>query len=46
MPRLRLSFVLFCSRAHYFEPATPADGTYAYFRRVHPFMGGAFRVKG
>jgi plastocyanin len=28
---------------------TPADltaGTYTYFCRIHPFMRGAFRVKG
>jgi plastocyanin len=22
------------------------DGTYTYFCRIHPFMRGAFRVKG
>jgi plastocyanin len=27
-------------------PADLAPGTYAYFCRVHPFMRGAFRVKG
>ena len=27
-------------------PATLTPGTYAYFCRVHPFMRGAFRVKG
>ena len=27
-------------------PANLSDGTYAYFCRIHPFMRGAFRVKG
>jgi hypothetical protein len=44
MPRPRLSFVPFRSRAHNVEPATLADGT--YFCGVHPFMRGALRVNG
>ena len=27
-------------------PTTLAAGTYTYFCRIHPFMRGAFRVKG
>jgi plastocyanin len=27
-------------------PTTLTDGTYTYFCRIHPFMRGAFRVKG
>jgi|tagenome__1003787_1003787.scaffolds.fasta_scaffold20816660_1 hypothetical protein len=27
-------------------PANLSDGTYSYFCRIHPFMRGAFRVKG
>jgi hypothetical protein len=33
-------------RVTWATPANLADGTYAYFCRVHPFMRGAFRVKG
>jgi plastocyanin len=39
----------FTAAANRITWSTPADltpGTYAYFCRVHPFMRGAFRVKG
>jgi plastocyanin len=34
------------NRKEWQTPTTLADGTYTYFCRIHPFMRGAFRVKG
>jgi plastocyanin len=34
------------NRKQWQTPPTLADGTYTYFCRIHPFMRGAFRVKG
>jgi plastocyanin len=34
------------NRREWQTPTTLTDGTYTYFCRIHPFMRGAFRVKG
>jgi plastocyanin len=34
------------NRKEWQTPTTLTDGTYTYFCRIHPFMRGAFRVKG
>jgi plastocyanin len=34
------------NRKQWQTPPTLTDGTYTYFCRIHPFMRGAFRVKG
>ena len=39
-------FTAAANRVTWQTPADLAPGTYAYFCRVHPFMRGAFRVKG
>src|SRR3954451_591845 len=39
-------FTAAATRVSWQTPANLAAGTYAYFCRVHPFMRGAFRVKG
>jgi hypothetical protein len=39
-------FTAAANRVAWQTPAGLAPGTYAYFCRVHPFMRGAFRVKG
>jgi plastocyanin len=39
-------FTAAANRDAWSTPATLTPGTYAYFCRVHPFMRGAFRVKG
>jgi plastocyanin len=39
-------FTAAANRDTWSTPATLTPGTYAYFCRVHPFMRGAFRVKG
>jgi len=39
-------FTAAANRDTWATPASLTPGTYAYFCRVHPFMRGAFRVKG
>jgi plastocyanin len=39
-------FTAAANRVTWSTPADLTPGTYAYFCRVHPFMRGAFRVKG
>jgi hypothetical protein len=41
-----VGFTPAANRATWSTPANLTPGTYAYFCRVHPFMRGAFRVKG
>src|SRR4051794_35931837 len=41
-----VGFTAAANRITWSTPADLAPGTYAYFCRVHPFMRGAFRVKG
>jgi plastocyanin len=41
-----VGFTAAANRVSWSTPATLTPGTYAYFCRVHPFMRGAFRVKG
>ncbi|MDQ3934213.1 MAG: hypothetical protein M3340_06230 [Actinomycetota bacterium] len=39
-------FTAMAQRADWFSPSDLDPGTYTYFCRVHPFMRGAFRVRG
>jgi plastocyanin len=41
-----VGFTPAANRKAWQTPTTLADGTYTYFCRIHPFMRGAFRVKG
>jgi plastocyanin len=40
------AFSAFAQRADYSTPADLEPGTYTYFCRIHPYMRGAFRVRG
>ena len=42
----RAGFTPAANRKQWQTPPTLTDGTYTYFCRIHPFMRGAFRVKG
>jgi len=41
-----VGFTPAANRKEWQTPTNLADGTYTYFCRIHPFMRGAFRVKG
>jgi plastocyanin len=41
-----VGFTPAANRKEWQTPTTLTDGTYTYFCRIHPFMRGAFRVKG
>ena len=41
-----VGFTPAANRKEWQTPTTLVDGTYTYFCRIHPFMRGAFRVKG
>jgi plastocyanin len=40
------NFTAMAQRADWFTPSDLEPGTYTYFCRVHPYMRGAFRVRG